>query len=214
MESPQIALFWEQKRHIGQELARIGERIKAGDESKLALWVIPGKLVCAQRPLGDHPDFGGYHRLPLRAKPMVAQWVDRVQSELGVRSIICLLQQRDLDYYYVNGGVGLHRGGLLGFYASRGLSVSHQPMKDYKPPEQRQLDLVLEAFAALPKPVLVHCGAGIDRTTPTAAFIACQQQTLTEGGYQLTNLLTLQQRRGDTGPRHDSPAETPVAERV
>lgn len=174
MEATEISPFWEWKKHIGQELALVGERINAGDESKLGLWVIPRELVCAQRPLGCHPDFGEHCRLPLRAKPLVAHWVDRVQRELGVRSIICLLQKRDLDYYYV--GVGLHQGGLLGFYASRGLRVSHQPMKDYKPPEQSQLDLVLEAFEALPKPVLLHCSAGIDRIAPAAAFIACHQQ--------------------------------------
>lgn len=177
MEAPDISPFWEWKKYIGQELARVGERISAGDESTLGFWVIPRELVCALRPLGCHPDFGEHCRLPLRAKPMVIRWVDRVQSELGVRSIICLLQERDLDYYYV--GAGLHQGGLLGFYASRGLTVSHQPMKDYKPPEQRRLDLVLEAFEALPKPVLLHCSAGVDRIAPAAAFIACHHQSLT-----------------------------------
>ena len=171
MEASEISPFWEWKKQIGQELARVGERISAGDESQLGLWVIPRKLICAPRPLGRHPEFAEHCRLPLRAKSMVTEWVDRVQSELGVRSIICLLQQRDLDYYYV--GAGLHQSGLLGYYASRGLAVSHHPMKDYKPPEQGQLALVLEAFEALPKPVLLHCSAGIDRVAPAAAFIAC-----------------------------------------
>ena len=34
---------------------------------------------------------------------------------------------------------------------------------------------VLKAFDVLPKPVLLHCSAGMDRTAPVAAYIACHE---------------------------------------
>jgi protein tyrosine/serine phosphatase len=44
-------------------------------------------------------------------------------------------------------------------------------MTDYQRPPESAMQEVLEAFDELPKPVLIHCSAAIDRTTPVAAFI-------------------------------------------
>jgi hypothetical protein len=37
-------------------------------ESELIVWVIPSALACSQRPLRDHPQFGGRSPLPPEAK--------------------------------------------------------------------------------------------------------------------------------------------------
>ena len=55
--------------------------------------------------------------------------------------------------------------------------VAHDPSKlplskDVKYSENYQMIEVGEAFDALPKPVLLHCSAGIDRTAPVAAYLA------------------------------------------
>lgn len=166
--------FKELERHIRKELQRIRCQIAARNESEIVVWVIPGQLSCSQRPLRDHPQFGGRMPLPLEARSLVVSWVDQIK-QMGIRSIICLLEDQQLDRYYVRGGLGLHEGGLLGYYKSQGLEVRHFPMTDYQLPQESYIQKVLKAFDELPKPVLLHCSAAIDRTTPVAASIAHQR---------------------------------------
>lgn len=160
---------------IRRELIRIRQQITQGDESELVVWVIPSALACSQRPLRDHPQFGGRSPLPPEARPEVVSWVDRVKT-LGIRSIICLLEPDQLDRYYVRGGLNLHPSGLLGYYRERGFNVSHFPMTDYQRPANALMNQVLQEFDRLPKPVLIQCSAAIDRTTPVAAFIAARRE--------------------------------------
>ena len=159
------------ENRIRKKLQQIRERIRAGDESEIVAWIIPNELACSQRPLRDDPRFGGRTPLPPEAKPLVIKWVRRIK-EIGIRSIICLLEEQQLNRYYVEGGLNLHPCGLLGYYKSQGFEVRHFPMTDYQRPDESYMQKVLEAFKELPKPVLLHCSAAIDRTTPVAAFIA------------------------------------------
>ena len=159
------------EREIRSSLWRIRNQIKGGDESELAVWVIPQKLACSQRPLRDHPTFGGYTPLPPKAKPLVIAWVERMK-EIGFKSVICLLEDRQLDRYYVRGGLGLHQRGLLGYIESQGLEVRHFPTTDYQRPSDELTEAAYKAWRQLPKPVLVFCSAAIDRSTPVAAGIA------------------------------------------
>lgn len=155
---------------IQRELWSIRRQLRAGDESEMWIWVIPGSLACAQRPLRDHPEFGGRSPLPPAARPLVESWVDRV-LEAGFRSVLSLLDVTQLDRYYVRGGINLHPHGLLGYYESRGINVESIPCTDYQRPTDTQMGQVLAAFRRLPKPVLLHCSAGIDRTALVAAFL-------------------------------------------
>ncbi len=156
------------ERHIKSELQRIRNQIRIGDESEIVVWVIPGKLASSQRPLRDHPQFGGRKPLPLAARPLVISWVEEIKR-IGIRSIICLLVGKQLDLY---SRLDLHECGLLGYYETQGLQVRHFPMTDYQRPQVSHMQKVLEAFNELLKPVLLHCSAAIDRTAPVAAFIA------------------------------------------
>lgn len=158
------------ERRIRSQLERLRTQIRAGDESELWIWVIPGTFACSQRPLRDHPRFGGRSPLALEARPLVAAWVDRIIEE-GFRSVISLLEAAQLDRYYVRGGINLHAHGLLGYYESRGLEVASVPCTDYQRPSDDQMRKVLAAFQSFPKPTLLHCSAAIDRTAPVAGFI-------------------------------------------
>lgn len=154
---------------IRNKLQQIRNQIAAGEDSVILVWVIPDKLACSQRPLRDHPKFGGRMPIPPEARPLVINWVKHVKDR-GIRSIICLLENRQLTRYY--SGLSLPGGGLLGYYESQGFRVRHFPMTDYQRPKQSYTREVLEAFNEMPKPVLLHCSAAIDRSTPVAAFIA------------------------------------------
>jgi protein tyrosine phosphatase (PTP) superfamily phosphohydrolase (DUF442 family) len=91
---------------------------------------------------------------------VVDQWIDDVRA-LGVVSIICLLDGDQLPLYD-----RALPGGLLARYAEAGLAVAHIPTPDgqAQPFTPQQLDAAWHAFQRLPKPVLVHCSAGVDRT--------------------------------------------------
>jgi protein tyrosine/serine phosphatase len=117
--------------------------------------VFAGKLLRASRP--------GYPRgkdCPVPEKA-VLEWVEQVR-ESSVASILCLLDDRHLSMYAdCAGGTG-----LLEAYRQAGFVVGHVPVQDHKSPplSQVEMDQALEWIGSLPKQVLVHCSAGVDRT--------------------------------------------------
>jgi hypothetical protein len=138
------------------------------------IWPIPGELACSQRPLRDHPEFGDCSPLPVQSFPLIMTWIGMV-CDSGIQSVICLLTPKQLERY-----AGVHEGGLLGAYREARLAVLHIPVFDEVHPEDAQGCEVLgesvfsrayKGFQELPKPVLLHCSAGIDRSSPIAAQI-------------------------------------------
>lgn len=126
---------------------------------------IPLVLYSSSRP---GYDFGRNAKVPRRA---VDEWLEGVQTE-GIASILCLLSDDQLRLY------ARLPGGLLGYYRAKGLTVGHVPAKDHATPP---LSAVQEAevekvFGELPKPVLVHCSAGLDRTGQAVAHLKSKLQ--------------------------------------
>jgi predicted protein tyrosine phosphatase len=91
------------------------------------------------------------------------------------------MHPKELRYY--DGLAGMEDG-LLALYRKMGFKVCHLQWADpahAKTAEARaalraRVDEIkvkaYEAFRQLPKPVLIHCSAAIDRSTPVAAYIA------------------------------------------
>lgn len=130
------------------------------------MWAIKKVLAGSSRP--------GRYLGPRVAVPekVVRDWINAVRSQ-GISSIICLLDEEQLLLYRQQAS------DLLTLYREGGFHVIHEPVRDHSEPPltDSQLDRVLDAFHALPKPVLIHCSAGIDRTGAALAYI---QQRLAE----------------------------------
>ena len=87
-------------------------------------------------------------------------WLECAQ-QMGVKAIICLLSDYELTEYYSAQGID-----LLQKYRDHGFQVLHIPAQDHqKPPLGRvQIEALRQVFGNLPRPILVHCSAGMDRT--------------------------------------------------
>jgi protein-tyrosine phosphatase len=108
--------------------------------------------------------------------------MERVR-EAKFQSILCLMHPKEIDHYRA---LDLGAPDLLEFYRKHGMSVLHIPWDDpaHRSTEERrgfaeELARVqaeaLTGFDNLAKPVLLHCSAGIDRSSPVAAYIFQQR---------------------------------------
>jgi hypothetical protein len=166
-------------KELQRQLSDLGVRLRTRDDSRLLVWVIPEQLACAHRPLRKHPDYDGSQvDLPPDAAPLVLQWVRRIKDE-GIQSVVAIMGDRELDHYDLT-AIGV--SGLLELYEREGLRVRRIDWQDpahtavsvglsYDEQLQQARTAALEAFDTLPKPVLIHCSSGIQRSSPVAAFI-------------------------------------------
>jgi len=136
---------------VGEPLKRnVQSQRKGFDKSNMVSWVVPNILARSPRP--------GYPT-QLVEQASVADWIEEVSS-LGIKSIICFLAEDQLGFY------SKLPDGLISYYRESGFNVEHIPARDYQSPPlgEGELARVWQAYKDLPKPILVHCSAGLDRT--------------------------------------------------
>ena len=129
-------------------------------------WVIPDEVIGSARP--------GYNWAGLRPH-IVDNWLRKVMNGIGTKpkSIIMFLTDRELGRFY--------NFDLVKAYRKRGIKVYRVPTSDpvyanigfgaydqtYDPGPTfsfRSLNKIKEIIEIAPKPVLIHCSAGMDRT--------------------------------------------------
>ena len=153
-------------------------RLESGDDSELLVWILPGRLASAQRPLRHHPLYAGSGAIiPAQATPLVFEWADAVRTS-GIAGIISFMHDRDRRCY---SELALEATDINEFFEKQGFKVARIPWED---PHHSKADAAtkrknlercrreaLGAFDVLPKPVLLQCSSGIDRSAPVAAYI-------------------------------------------
>jgi len=176
-------LIEKKTQEIKHAMSALGKKLEAGENSQLIHWVIPGFLACAHRPLRHDPLYGGSgNNLGPAAATLVREWAKDIRGS-GVKSLLSLMHDRDLRCYD-----SLDLGGLdlLEFYQQQGFDVAHIPWEDphhkKSTPGEKRAMLVqvrreaLVAYERMAKPVVVQCSAGIDRSSPVAAFICLMEK--------------------------------------
>jgi hypothetical protein len=153
-------------------------KLESGDDSELLVWIIPGKLASAQRPLRHHPTYAGSGAvIPEEATPLVFDWAAVIRAS-GIVSIISFMHDRDRRCY---SELDLRAADINEFFEKQGFKVARIPWED---PLHSKADAdiklknlercrgeALKAFDLLPKPVLLQCSSGVDRSAPVAAYI-------------------------------------------
>ena len=166
-------------RELQQKFRDLGRRIKEGDESQLHIWIIPDVLAGCHRPLRHNRLYGGSARsLDAQAAPLAIAWARHMKGQ-GFRSIISLMSDEEVALY---SRLELDAADLLEFYKKQGFVVASIPWKDPahvrtdpRALKAKEISVSREAIRALndlPKPILLHCSAGEDRSAPVLAFIA------------------------------------------
>jgi len=131
-------------------------------------WVIEGVLATSPRP-GYRP--GPEHSVPAH---VVEEWLAETKA-FGINSIISLIAGDQLWLYRHSVPEG-----LIERYRLTGFEVAHIPALDQQthPFTPEQYEQAWHSFLELPKPVLVHCSAGMDRTGRIVNHIVAELERL------------------------------------
>ncbi len=127
------------------------QQIEQKQKKENSIWAKKNILAQSARP--------GYPNKTVPAK-VVSQTIQE-WKDLGIKSIICLLSDEEIQTYYTS-----IKDDLITFYEKAGFNVLHVSIEDYQipPVNNTNLTLIQNQYKQMQAPVLIHCGAGQDRT--------------------------------------------------
>ncbi|MDX2463262.1 MAG: tyrosine-protein phosphatase [Porticoccus sp.] len=134
------------------------EMIEKKHRTEKSMWVEKGMLARSSRP--GYPD----KNVSLNTlNETVAMWKTQ-----GIKSIVCLLSDNEIRMYYKS-----INSNLIEFYKAKGFEVFHQSIEDYlnPPVSNDELIEIKSEYKLMTQPVMVHCGAGQDRTGQVVEYI-------------------------------------------
>ena len=109
------------------------------------------------------PGYGMHHTVI--PPEVVSEWIIGIRA-IEARSVICLLSKPELEWY------SHLPGGLLGTYQAAGLEAVSIPVPmDPGVLTAKNLKQLEESFIRLPKPVVIHCHAGLVRSGAAVAHL-------------------------------------------
>src|SRR5262245_39981836 len=109
------------RAEIVVRMKELKRQVEWGDDSELLVWIIPGKLASAQRPLRHHPQYAGSGAIiPKKATPLVFEWASAIRSG-GIASIISFMHTRDRRCY---SELDLEAADISEFFEKQGFNVA------------------------------------------------------------------------------------------
>lgn len=134
------------------------EKLEQKQKEENDIWARKDYLARSARP--------GYPNKSVSLSTL-KETVNRWKS-LKIQSIICLLSDEEISMYYKS-----INSDLISFYKEKGFDVLHISIKDYQNPpiNDNDLTVIYNQYKKMQHPVLVHCGAGQDRTGLAVEFI-------------------------------------------
>jgi len=127
------------------------EKTEQEQKEKNSIWIKKNILAQSHRP--------GYPNKSVSLNTLnetISKW-----KSLNIKSIICLLSNEEINTYYESINYD-----LIKFYKKEGFNVFHISIEDYQNPpvNNHNLEIINEEYKKMKQPILVHCGAGQDRT--------------------------------------------------
>src|SRR2546422_304937 len=81
-DEPAMANHLEAKRsEVVANMRVLKSRLESGTDTDLLVWVLPGQLATAQRPLRHHPLYAGSGVvIPVQATSLIFDWAAKIRS--------------------------------------------------------------------------------------------------------------------------------------
>jgi len=160
-----IDSYYYARRHLREDLEFDDKKSSVSSKKILDTTVYSTKLKEENMLKWKKKNYIAYSPRP--GYPDKAVSLNKINTTLkswkdsNIKSIICLLSNKEIEEYYQS-----IDGNLVEIYQKYGFLTLHVSVEDFSTPiiNEKQLKEIFYDYDKLEKPILIHCGAGLDRT--------------------------------------------------